>query len=400
MQISMVFSYMVSPMNTKPKRIFVLAGEASGDLLGGRLLTAIRNQADFPVIFVGVGGETMADAGLNSLFPMSDLSHMGLVEVITHLPLIFRRLNQLTRYILETRPDMVVTIDLPDFSFRLAKKLRGSGIPHVHYTAPTVWAWRPGRAKKISKLVDHLLCILPFEPPYFTPHGLSSTFVGHMVTELGIQDIPRDKFRRDHNLKPDDTLLCLLPGSRQGEVQRLLPIFKETIYRLRVMHPHMKIVVPLVKAVRNIVEKGLEDLEASIIYVDTQQERYEAMRASNVALAASGTVNLELSMAQVPYVIAYKMNALTAWIGSMFVKVKYMTMTNILLDKPAMPEFFQGDVTSDNLFKAVHDFLTDPKHREEVLADQRKATTLLKPYNGSPSQIAAETIIGLIGRSS
>ncbi len=378
---------------TVPKRIFVLAGEASGDLLGGRLLDAITQQADFPVEFTGVGGPTMEEAGLKSLFPMSELSIMGVFEVIRHLPQILRRLDEVTRYIQETKPDVVVTIDLPDFSFRLAKKLRGLGIPHVHYTAPTVWAWRPGRAKKVSRLVDHLLCILPFEPPYFAPYSLPCTFVGHMVTELGIETIPRDKFRKDNDLLTQDTLLCLLPGSRRGEVERLLPIFKDTVRRLKIMHPSLTVAIPVVEAVKDIIEKELKDLKVPIIYVKDQQQRYEAMRAADVALAASGTVNLELAMAGVPFVIAYKMNPLTAWLAPKVIKVKYMTMTNILLDRPAVPEFFQNDCTAENLFSAVHMFLKDKTLKEKLVKDAEEATSMLRPDSGTPSQIAAQAVL-------
>jgi lipid-A-disaccharide synthase len=376
---------------TKAKRIFILAGEASGDLLGGRLMTAIQEKAAVPIEFVGIGGETMTAAGLKSMFPMGELSHMGIFEVIRHLPKILGRLSQLTNYIKETKPDAVVTIDLPDFSFRLAKRLRGTGIPHIHYTAPTVWAWRPGRAKKISKIIDHLLCILPFEPPYFTVHGLPSTFVGHMVTELGIEDIPRDTFRKAHKIS--DTLLCLLPGSRPGEVARMLPVFKETLRRLKVLHPKLRVAVPVVDTVEGLVRDGLADLDMPIIFVKGQQQRYECMRACDVALAASGTVNLELAMAQVPFVIGYKINPVTCWIGHLIVNIKYMTMTNILLDRPAIPEFFQGDCTSENLFKAVNRFLTDQDAITQALKDASTATAMLRPDSGAPSQMAAEVVL-------
>jgi len=381
---------------SKPKRIFVLAGEQSGDLLGGKLLEAIRAQSTDPVEFVGVGGQTMTAAGLDSLFPMEDLSIMGLVEVIQNLFSILKRLNQVTNYIKDTKPDVVVTIDLPDFSFRLAKKLRGLGIPHIHYTAPTVWAWRPGRAKKISKIIDHLLCILPFEPPYFTKHNLPATFIGHMVTELGIEHIPRDKFRTEHNLSAKDTLLCLLPGSRKGEVERLLPIFKETIRKLKIHHPDMKLVVPVVANVEEMVRQGLADVKIPMIFVTTQQERYEAMRACNAALAASGTVNLELAMAQVPFAIGYKMHPFTAMVARRLITVKYITMTNILLDRPAIPEFVQNDCTADNLFKAVNRILTEPLSAQKIINEEAEAINMLRAPAGTPSQQAAEDVLSYV----
>jgi lipid-A-disaccharide synthase len=377
---------------TQPKKIFVLAGEASGDLLGGPLLEAIKAKAPFPVEFVGIGGETMETQGLKSLFPMNELSIMGLIEVIKHLPHILKRLNAVTNFIKDTTPDAIITIDLPDFSFRIAKRLRGSGIPHIHYVAPTVWAWREGRAKKISKIIDHLLCILPFEPPYFTKHGLPCTFVGHMVTELGIENIPREKFRQEYHIKSNDSLICLLPGSRRSEVERLLPVFKETLIKLSLLHPTLKIAVPVVDGVADLVRQGLQDIGIPVIYVQSHN-RYEAMRASDVALAASGTVNLELAIAQVPFVIGYKMNLLTAWLAKFLVKVKYMTMVNILLDRKAIPELFQDQCTPDNLFKAVNTFLSDKNAVAQTLKDAHQATEMLRPIKGSPSHMAADVIL-------
>ena len=378
---------------THPKRLFVLAGEASGDLIGSRLLNALKNQANEPIEFVGIGGHSMIAAGLQPLFPMHELSVMGFVEVIKHLPRLLKRLKEVKNYILETKPDAIVTIDLPDFSFRLAKQLRSSGIPHIHYIAPTVWAWRPGRAKKISKLIDHLLCVLPFEPPYFEKHGLKSTFVGHMVTELGIEDIPREKFRLDQAIAKETPLLCLLPGSRQSEIEHLLPTLIDTVNKLAQLYPHLQIVVPLTENVNAVVRQYLKDLSTPIIYTASQTEKYEAMRASDVALAASGTVNLELAMAQVPFVIAYKMNTITGWLAPKIIKVKYMTMTNIILDKPAVPEYFQNDCTADKLFMALSRFLTDKKARDVLIKEEIKATSQLYPPSKTSSEMAAEVIL-------
>lgn len=378
---------------TKTKRIFILAGEQSGDLIGGRLMQEILKVENEPVEFIGIGGQAMKGYGLKSLFPMKELSLMGIFEVITHLPNILKRLNQVKQFIIESRPDAIITIDSPDFSFRIAKKIRGSGIPHIHYIAPTVWAWRPGRAKKISKIIDHLLCVLPFEPPYFTKYNLPCTFVGHMVTELGIANIPREAFRQKHNISKDTTLICVLPGSRHGEVTRLLPIFVETLKKLITLHPNLKIVIPLADSITDIVQEDTRELSDIVIFTRDQQEKYEAMRACNVALAASGTVNLELAMAGVPFVIGYKINPITAWIAPLLVKIKYMTMTNILLNKPIIPEFFQNDCTSDNLFKALNNLLSDQPTRESMIYDMQKAVAMLKPSNATPSQLAAKVVL-------
>ena len=285
---------------------------------------------------------------------------------------------------------------LPDFSFRLAKKVRPFGIPHIHYTAPSVWAWRPGRAKKISKLVDHLLCLLPFEPPYFTVHGLKATFVGHMVTELEIPSIPTDAFYKRHNLHSHQTLICMLPGSRHGEAKRMLPVFIETLKKIALLHPDAVIAVPTVKATDALVKQSLQNTGLNIIYITDQQERYEAMRACHAALAASGTVSLELSMAQTPTVIAYKVNAITAWIARKIVYARYMTLTNILLDREAIPEFFQEKCTAENLFKALNNLLIQKETVQRMNANQKEAMKMLAPGDKSPSAIAAETVLSYI----
>lgn len=380
-------------MTSKKKNIFILAGESSGDLLGGRLMSEIRHHAPSPIHFTGVGGETMIAAGLNPLFPMKELSVMGFFEVIKHLPQILKRHQNIIDHIKTTKPDLIVSIDIPDTSFRIAKKIKDLSIPHIHYIPPTVWAWREKRAKKIAKLIDHLLCILPFEPPYFEKYGLGCTFVGHMVTELGIENISRETFRKKHNISPDTPLLCMLPGSRVSEIQRMLPVFKETAEMLVKIYPQLQIVLPLAENVKDLALSMLDDFSIPIIAVNSQQEKYEAMRACNVALATSGTVNLELSMAQVPYVIGYKMNPLTAWLAKKVVKVKYMTMTNIILDSPAIPEFFQNDCTPEDLFLSLKYYLSEKEAQEKILEDQRKAISLLKPATGFPSEIAAKKVL-------
>jgi lipid-A-disaccharide synthase len=379
-----------------PKRIFILAGEASGDILGGRLMAALQDQTPIPIDFVGVGGETMKAKGLESLFPMSDLSVMGLTEVLSHLPRLWKRLRQTEHSVLALKPDIIITIDAPDFCFRLAKRLRKSGIPHVHYTPPTVWAWRPGRAKKIAKIIDHLLAIYPFESTYFEKEGLPCTFVGHTVMETGIEKIDSQQFRAQHGIDKEAPLLCLLPGSRVSEIQNLLPIFKQTIELLETQHPDLCLVIPLAPAIKTQVINLTKTWDIPIIFAQGEAERYAAMRSSTVALAASGTVNLELAMARTPFVIAYKVSALTAWLAKRLIKIPYVAMVNILSKKQVVPELLQENCEPGKLAEAVSQLLIDPQARQVQIIEFEKVTQMLCPKGVLPSQEAAKVVLKII----
>ena len=222
----------------------LVAGEPSGDALGADLMAAIVRDAGGKVAFSGVGGQAMAARGLESLFPMAELSIMGLAEIVPRIPALLRRLSQTREHALATSPDLLITIDSPGFNFRLAKRLQGMGFPIINYVAPTVWAWRPGRAEKIARFLDHLLVLLPFEPPYFEVHGLGCTFAGHpAVAAVGRKGESRG-FRDRHQIAKDARLLAVLPGSRAMEVDRHLPIFKATVARLRQRWPDLVVAVP------------------------------------------------------------------------------------------------------------------------------------------------------------
>ncbi|MEN8236605.1 MAG: lipid-A-disaccharide synthase [Pseudomonadota bacterium] len=378
------------------KHIFVLAGEASGDALGGPLLQALLQKTGGHVRFSGVGGELMQQAGLESLYPMSDLSVMGFFEVFKHLPRLLSRLRQTRKYILKEQPDVVVTIDLPDFSFRLAKQLRGSGIPYIHYPPPTVWAWRPKRAKKIAPVLDHLLAILPFEPPYFEKEGLPTTFVGHYVVEAGIDTIDRQKFRDDHEIAKETLLLCLLPGSRQREIDTLLPIFKQAVAKLRLRYPDLKIVIPTTTALKEQVSQAVDSWSAPSFVVTGAHEKYAAMRASNVALAASGTVNLELAMARTPFVIAYQVNRLTGWLARKILNVRYVAMVNIMHDRLVVPELLQEKCEPNTMVQELDKLLSSARARQQQIEAFEDVCKQLQVKDVKPSEKAAEVVLRLM----
>ena len=320
---------------------------------------------------------------------------MGFFEVFKHLPRLLKRLRQTKQYILKERPDVVVTIDLPDFSFRLAKQLRGSGIPHIHYTPPTVWAWRPKRAKKIAKILDHLLAILPFEPPYFEKEGLPTTFVGHYVAEVGIENIDREQFRKDHNIAKETPLLCVLPGSRQREIDTLLPIFKQAIEKLRLRHPDLTIVVPTISALKDQVSHEINEWNVPSLVISGAQEKYAAMRASNVALAASGTVNLELAMARTPFVIAYQVNRLTGWLAKKILTIRYVAMVNIMKDRLVVPELLQEKCEPSAMMRELDRLLASASARQKQIEMFEDVCNQLQVKGVKPSEKAADVVLSI-----
>jgi lipid-A-disaccharide synthase len=377
--------------------LFLIAGEPSGDGLGGRLMAALKVLCRGHVHFAGIGGSRMSEQGLSSLFPMSELSVMGLAEVLPHLPRLSRRLGQTVAEIGRRRPAAVITIDSPGFNFRVAKRLKGAGIPLIHYVAPSVWAWRPGRAREVAGFLDHLLALLPFEPPYFEAEGLSCTFVGHPVVESGADRGDGGAFRRHHGITADDPVICVLPGSRRGETARLLPVFGATLGLLKRARPRLRAVVPTVAGVAGDVSRAARKWPVPALVVDGESEKFDGFAASNAALAASGTVALELALARVPAVIAYRVNPLTAWLVRRLIRVPYANLVNIVLERQVVPEFIQGDCRPQLLAPAVEGLLGDGGAAQTEAA----AEALRRIGHGgpSPSERAARAVLDAVSRS-
>ncbi|MGH6662485.1 MAG: UDP-2,3-diacylglucosamine diphosphatase LpxI domain-containing protein, partial [Rhodospirillales bacterium] len=254
--------------------IFIVAGEPSGDVLGARLMAALKKESCGKVSFAGIGGARMEEQGIKSLFPMAELSVMGAAEVIPNLPRILSRIRETVAAVDRMRPAALVTIDSPDFSFRVAKRLKGKGIKLIHYVAPSVWAWRPGRARKIAKFLDHLLTLLPLEPPYFETEGLASTFVGHPVVESGADTGKGGDFRRRHGIKKEETLIAVLPGSRVGEISRLHRIFGDALFLLAKKHGDFRVVVPTVDVVAGMVRDACAQWSVPTLIVQGEKEKY------------------------------------------------------------------------------------------------------------------------------
>lgn len=385
------------PPNPDPL-IFLVAGEPSGDMLGARLMAALRDRGISR--FAGIGGEQMIGQGLTSLFPISELSIMGLAEVVPRIPRLLQRIELTAQEIRRLRPDAVVTIDVPDFAFRVARKVKGEGIPLIHYVAPSVWAWRPGRAKMIAGFLDHLLALLPFEPPYFEAVGLPCTFVGHPVLEGGAAKGDGSRFRAAHGIGEDQIVLSVLPGSRRGEVSRLLPVFVDALVLLSRRFPDLVCAVPTVTEVAGSVKAGLQTASLRTIVIEDEAAKFDAFAASQAALAASGTVALELALARVPAVIAYKVNPISAAIAPFVIRLPYVSLVNIILGRPVVPELLQGNCRPGLLVEAVERLLHDPAARDAQIAAVDEVARQLGAGRAAPSERAADVVLRMAQRAS
>ena len=376
--------------------IFLVAGEPSGDMLGGRLMAALGDKTGGAARFAGVGGERMISEGLESLFPMRELSVMGYVEVVPRIPRLLARLRQTAAAARALRPDAVVTIDSPEFSFRLARRLAGAGMPLIHYVAPQVWAHRPGRAARLPRLLDHMLALLPFEPPFFETFGLPCSFVGHPVVEEGADRGDGPAFRARHGIPPEAKVVCILAGSRHSEVVRLLPVFGETLGLLAARFSGLWAVAPTVGTVAAEVGAAAARWPVDTLVVTGRDEKHDAFAASTVALAASGTVALELAIAGLPAVIVYKVNPLTAWVVRRMKRVQYVSLVNLILDRPVVPEFLQERCRPDLLTDAVGALLADRRARAAQSAEARRVAELLGMSGTPPSRRAADVVLDVI----
>lgn len=361
-------------------------------------MAALKRRADGGIRFAGLGGVAMEGQGLQSLFPMSDISVMGLFEVLPRLPGLMRRIRETADEILRVRPDVVVSIDSPAFCFRVWRRLRGSGIPLVHYVAPSVWAWRPGRARKFAGAIQHLLALLPFEPPYFEREGLDCTFVGHPVIESGAELGDGAAFRADHGLG-DGPVLGVLAGSRRGEAGRLLAPFGAAAALLAPRYPDLRLVVPTVPAVADLVRDAVADWPGAPVVVTDPARKFDAMAACDVALAASGTVALELGLVGVPMVVGYRLNFLTSLVARRLIRVEYACLINLLLGRSAVPELMLGDCRPERLAAEISGLLDDESAREAQRIAGREALGMLRPDGVLPSERAAEVVLGLTGNT-
>ena len=374
-------------------KIYLIAGEPSGDLLGSRLMRSMRKK-DKNIEFFGVGGDTMEAEGLKSLYDISDLAVMGLTEVIPSIPKILRLIKETVADIQKVKPDVVVTIDSWSFSSRIHKALRKLklGIPQIHYVAPQVWAWKKKRARTMYKYIDCLLTLFPYEPKYFTPYKLDARFVGHPVIESEAITADGKAFRKKFNIPENKKIITILPGSRKNEVSRLLPVFMEAAQELHNADKDFYFVLPTVKTVADMVKTELKNYDLPVLVVETQQDRYGAFRASSAAIAASGTVALELAICDIPHIIAYKVAPLTAFLAKRFLHIQFVNLSNILLGREIIPELLQERCVKGN----IRNYILDLLHHEDLYNRQMEGFAKVRKILGQgeqkPSQNAADII--------
>lgn len=376
--------------------VFIIAGEPSGDNLAGRLIAALKEMTGGHIRIAGIGGPQSEAQGLKSLFPMRELALIGIAEVVPHLPRLLKRISQTAATIREMKPDIVVTVDAPSFTLRVANKLRGSGIPIVHYVAPQAWAWRAGRAKTLGGRVDHLMALLPFEVPFFAEHGLPTTYAGHPAIESALAGDGKS-FRQAHGVAETATVLCVIPGSRNSEVRRMLPVFAGAVKRLSERYPDLQIVIPVAPNVAETVQAGTQDWPLPVLHVTDPAERFHAFAASDVAMAKSGTVTLELGLARVPMAVAYRVSALTAFIvRRMPIAVKYASLVNLLTDRQVVPELIQEECTAEAVADSVGHLLGSAGARAAQQDGFDEVLHVLGDADPPPSRRAAKVVLDLI----
>ncbi len=384
--------------------IYLIAGEPSGDRLGAALMAGLK-ELNPDIGFAGVGGPLMQAEGLDSLFPMEELSVMGLAEVLPKLRHLFKRRDEVANHVVLAKPDVLVTIDSPDFCLRVASKVHqmASDIPTVHYVAPTVWAWRPERAAKMARVIDHVLALFPFEPPYMEAAGMTCDFVGHpVVAEPVGTDAEEQDFRRSYGLG-DAPVILALPGSRVGEVARLTDRFGEALRDVISQNPSARIVVPTVASVAGRVHDLIRRWPGVPIVLDPRDlgaEQYAitkraAFKAAHVALAASGTVSLELAAAETPMVIAYDMNWFSRRIIASKMLIDTVTLVNIVSETRTVPEFLGDACKAPDIARALNSLMTDQGARDRQLAACANTMELLGKGGDAPGMRAALSVYDL-----
>ena len=382
------------------RKIFLIATEESGDRLGAHLMKVLRQRLGGAVRFEGVGGQSMAREGLTSLFPIEQLSIIGLAAVARQLPKVLRLIRQTVGAVMRAQPDILVIIDSPDFTHRVAKRVRARdpSIPIIDYVSPSVWAWRPGRARAMRAYIDHVLALLPFEPEeYRRLHGPPCSYVGHPLTEqLSTLRPGVDEQKRRNETPP---VLLVLPGSRRSEIRHHMAVFGEALGRLQAEGVAFEPILPTMPHLLEAVREGVKGWKIEPRVVVGEQEKRAAFRIANAALAKSGTVTLELALAGVPMVTAYRTGAIEAWILLRAINVKSVILANLVVGENVVPEFLQQDCTPEKLARGLREILTDsPARRRQVEAFAR-LDDVMSTGNQPPSVRAADIVLATLRKA-
>ncbi len=381
-------------------KIFFIVGENSGDALGGPLIAALKEQYGDDVQCMGVGGPIMRENGFEELLPMDQISIIGILEILPQLPRLLKIRKAIIEEIEAQQPDAVVTIDFPDFNFLISKSLKKRGHYKgkiIHYVAPSVWAWRPGRAKRISEFLDGIMCLFPMETKYFDGFDIKAEHVGHPLVASAAKSANGDDFREINDIPLNAKTVGLFFGSRESEYKKLAPIIKQAAMMVQEIETDVRFIVPTLPDLEYEIKNLLKDFPFSVYVTCTPATKWESFKACNTAIAVSGTVALELSYAGVPHVIAYKVNPITGLILKFMIKVKYAHLANILLERLVVPEFIQGKCVPETIAQQTLDYLDEPELAQKQVQDVSAIDGLLENSEGiRPSQKAAKFIYDII----
>lgn len=375
-------------------KLFISSAEPSGDIIAAEVLTSLKHCLhEHPLQLSGIGGDYSEKQGLNSLFPMSDITVHGIAEVLPKALQILKRIRQTADHIIELNPDLVITIDAFDFHIRVIKILRKNGFAGkaIHLVAPAVWAWGGGRAKKLMQYYDALYCLLPFEPQYFQKEGFASLYVGNPVLDRFAAHQPEGDFRKKYKIDKDAFIVTILPGSRESEVKRLLGEFLQSIQLFQQYIPNIHVTIPTFTQFQPFIEAQSKSFPFPISLI-RQEDKVDCFTNTNFAIAASGTVALELSLFNFPFVIAYKVSPFTALIARMIAKVNYICLINILMDKAIVPELIQEKCNAQDIFEAALPLIQDKDKIKAFEEDKKKALSLLQRHESMPDCVAKHII--------
>jgi lipid-A-disaccharide synthase len=382
------------------RKIFLIATEESGDRLGASLMKVLRQRLGDAVRFEGIGGRAMAREGLTSLFPIEQLSIMGLAAVVKQLPMILRKIRETAEAVTKAAPDILVIIDSPDFTHRVARRVRARdpAIPIIDYVSPSVWAWRPGRARAMCAYVDHVLALLPFEPEaYRRLRGPPCSYVGHPLTEQIATLRPGADEQQRREAPPP--VLLVLPGSRRSEVKHHMAVFGATLGLLQAEGMAFELILPTMPHLAEAVREGAANWPVQPRIVIGEQEKRAAFRIARAALAKSGTVTLELALAGVPMVTAYRTGAIEAWMLLRVINVSSVILANLVVGENVVPEFLQRDCTPEKLSRALRDVLEDSPLRRRQVEAFAKLDAIMSTGKATPSTRAADIVLAAMRKA-
>ena len=376
----------------KDKLIYIVAGEPSGDFIGGQLISKLSEKKS-NLRFDGVGGINMENHNFKSIFPISELSVMGIFPVLLKIRSLFKRINNVVEDIIDKEPDIVVLIDSPDFNHRVAKRLKKKSFqsPVICYVAPSAWAWRENRVKSMTINFDHLLCLLPFEKNFFTHRGLKTTYVGHPVIPKILTNNNKETFREIYSIKKKP-ILVFLPGSRESEIKRHIKPFKGAFNEIKKKIPDIILVIPAHKKNKSLIEREFKN---SIIVL-SEKEKFLLFKDANVACASSGTVTLELGLSLLPMLVIYKLDFLTWSVVSRLANVRFISLINLVLNKSSVTELIQKKCNKNNIYQSLLGLFFDKEIIDRQINDLKNFRKIILSDNDDPSEKAAKKILEFI----